>query len=134
MSNKPNIRNFLEVNSKGFHFRNTPDALVYEDEAGNTYKEVNAFRNRLLFEVPFALFGAIMYILSSVMPELKMWDVGIYVMILCAVFIFLISFIYLRYFIAKFEPIENEKEAAGTGYRQVEFAMVIVPALMLFLI
>lgn len=134
MSSKPSVKNFMEVNSKAFNFKNRPDGLIYEDEEGNQYKEVNAFKNRLMVEVPLAAFALITYILSTVMPSLKIWDVGIYIIILCAVFLFLLVFVYLRYFFTKFEPIKNEKEAAGTGYQQVEFALIIVPAIMLFLV
>lgn len=134
MSSKPSVKNFLDVNSKAFNFKNRPDALVYKDEEGQMYTEVNAFKNRLMVEIPFAVFAAIMYILSSVMPDLKIWDVGIYIIILCAVLIYIFFFAYLRYFFTKFEVINTAKEAAGTGYRQVEFALVIVPAIMLFLI
>jgi len=135
MSNKPNLKNFIEVNSKAFNFKKLPDCLVYEDkETRQLYKEVNAFSNRLRIEIPYAVFAVIMYVLSLTMPQLKIWDFSIYIIIIWVVFIYLLSFIVLRYFFTKFEPIQNENEAAGTGYKQIELALVIVPSVLLLLI
>lgn len=135
MSNKPPLKNFLQVNSKAFNFKDRPEGLVYKDtESEQLYKEPNAFSNRLKVEIPFALFGVIMYILSVIKPQWAFWSFGIYITIICATIIFLLSFALLRYYFTKFEPIKKKKEADGTGYKQIEFALIIVPAVMLFLI
>jgi len=135
MNTKPNIGNFLEVNSKSFSFKDRPDGLVYKDkESGQLYSEVNAFSNRLKIEIPYTLFAAIMYILSLVQPQWEIWEYGIYIMIICVIPVFMLVFTILRYFFTKFEPIEKEEEAAGTGYKSIEFALIFIPSIMLFLI
>lgn len=135
MSNKPTVRNFMRVNSQAFNFKDRPDGLVYKDEdSEQLYKEPNAFSNRMKVEIPFAAFAVTMYVLSLLQPQWEIWEFMIYIMILCVVPIFMLCFAFLRYYFTKFEPIKTAKEADGTGYRQIEFAMIIVPAIMLFLI
>jgi len=137
MKDKPSIWEFAKGSLKEHNDGSMKYILYKSKETGQLYKEVNAFKNRLIINIIYSLIAVLLFISFSLTPHLLLWD-KITMIVVCIVCSYPAMMHLIRYFFIKFEKIPDETYARDSRYRGIEswfyFILIIVLVALRFYI
>jgi len=135
MKERPSFASFIKVNYQSLSFFSNYKFLIYDNiKTGKRYKEKNALKNRIKFEIILVLIPIIVYVLFEYLSRYSLWnDIIVYTAISLIVIILLVVYP-LRFLFVKFEEISNIDEAKDTRFRAFELVFLLISVISMLLV
>ena len=131
MKDKPSIWEFAKGSLKVHDDGSMKYILYKSEETKSLYKEVNAFKNRLVINIIYSLIVVLLYISFSLTTRFLLWN-KITLIVVCIICSYPAVMHLIRYFFIKFEKIPDETYARDSRYRGIEswFYLFLIIALV----